>query len=374
MLSPESRRKDFPSLENKVYLNSAAESIPPTAVHEALETYWRDKSMGMNGRDFHFSELEKCREVAAGLLKRTPDEVAFCSCSSEAYNLLASALQLTSDDEVVVSDLDFPAGVTPWIRSPNGPSVRLWENDNGVLELDSLTGLLSENTKLVQVSLVSFLNGYRIPWAAFRDRVREQAPNAILSVDVTQCFGRIELDCLDADCLISSTHKWILGIHGGCVVSIPAKSAAHLTTHAGGWFHIKNAFDNDRFETASPVSGAASFAVGMPNFPAIYALRAGMDYLNGVGIKKIASHADPIVAELHSQLKALGIKTMAPFQPDNPAGIVAFQHERDEEISEALLAEDIHVMRQAGRLRVAVHGYNQMSDIDKLVTILKKWA
>ena len=87
MLSSESRRKDFPSLENKVYLNSAAESIPPVAVHEALETYWRDKSMGMKGRDFHFSELEKCREVAAGMLKRTPEEVAFCSCSSEAYNL-----------------------------------------------------------------------------------------------------------------------------------------------------------------------------------------------------------------------------------------------------------------------------------------------
>ena len=51
MLTDATRRRDFPSLEGIAYLNTAAESIPPLAVHEALERYWRDKTLGMRGRE-----------------------------------------------------------------------------------------------------------------------------------------------------------------------------------------------------------------------------------------------------------------------------------------------------------------------------------
>ena len=374
MLTAKSRLADFPSLSGMVYLNTAAEGIPPLAVHEALERYWRDKTLGMQGRENHFSEHDLCRESAAAMLEMKPEEIGLCSCSSEAYNLLASALQLTEADQVVISDLDFPAGATPWIRSPRNPEVRLWKNRNGVLEIDDLQQILSPATKLVQVSLVSFLTGYRIPWESFSKAVRELAPDAVLAVDITQCFGRIELGRLNADCIISSTHKWLLGTHGGCVVAVPEEAAEKITTYAGGWYHIANAFDPDRFERVETRPGAASFGVGMPNFPAVYALRAGMDYLRGIGIGNIASHGDKLMVKLHDCLDDLGFSTMAPPQPDCPAGIVSFQHERDEEIHDDLLKENIHVMRQAGRLRIAVHGYNQTSDIDALGEVLKKWA
>jgi hypothetical protein len=36
MLTPESRRQHFPSLERMTYLNTAVERIPPLAVHEGL--------------------------------------------------------------------------------------------------------------------------------------------------------------------------------------------------------------------------------------------------------------------------------------------------------------------------------------------------
>ena len=109
----------------------------------------------------------------------------------------------------------------------------------------------------------------------------------------------------------------------------------------------------------------------MPSFPAIYALSASLDYLDSIGIEAIAAHADPIVARLHEGLAELGIKTMSPFQPDASSGIVSFQHQRDEEIHAALLAENIHVMHQAGRLRISIHGYNQADDIDRLLGSLR---
>ena len=69
------------------------------------------------------------------------------------------------------------------------------------------------------------------------------------------------------------------------------RCTADLTTRAGGWLHLQNAFDTDRFERAVTKTGAASFSVGMPNFVALYALNASLRYLEQVGIATIARHA-----------------------------------------------------------------------------------
>src|SRR5580658_1998553 len=194
MLTDLTRLRDFPTLSGITYLNTAAESIPPRCTGEAIETYWRDKLRGMKGRDGHFAQVEACREVSARMLALSASEVSFCSCSSEAYNLLASALQLGKEDEVVVTDLDFPAGVTPWLRAAKAPALRVWNSEEGALDIRHLVPLLNERTKLVQVSLVSFYNGHRINWQPCHAAVRRQAPGAIISVDITQALGRVVLD------------------------------------------------------------------------------------------------------------------------------------------------------------------------------------
>jgi cysteine desulfurase/selenocysteine lyase len=372
MLTPESRRRDFPTLNEMAYLNTAAESIPPLCVKEAIDRYWDDKARGMKGREGHFAQVEACREISARMIGRDKSEVGFCSCSSEAYNLLATALNLEPDDEVVVTDLDFPAGATPWMRAARPPKVRLWTARDGALNLEDLERLLNGKTQLVQVSLVSFFNGHRIAWAPLRDLVRRLAPQAVLAVDVTQALCRVALDCTDADILISSTHKWTLGIHGGCIIGIPQTRATRLTTHAGGWMHLNNAFDADRFQRADPKLGAASFSVGMPNFVALYALNASLRYLEGIGIGAIARHADPLVAEVYRGLIGLGLTPMAAYQPECPSGIVAFRHPQSAAINAVLEREGVHVMHHAGRIRIALHGYNTAEDVKRLLGALGK--
>ena len=370
MLTTESLRADFPALEGITYLNTAAESIPPRCVGEAIAQYTHDKGLGMRGRVPHFAAVEACREISAKLVGLKTEEVSFCSCSSEAYNLLAGALDLGPEDEVVVSDLDFPAGATPWLRAARPPRVKVWRARQGELRTEDLLPLLGAKTRLVQVSLVSFYNGFRIDWPALRDAVRSLAPQAALSVDITQAFGRVELGCSDADILISSTHKWTLGIHGGCVIGVPEAGAERLTTRAGGWFHLTNAFEADRFEKAVTKPGAASFSVGMPNFVSLYALNASLRYLDGIGIDAISRHADPLVTRVHAGLVDLGLAPLAPLRPEFPTGFVSFIHPRSAEIHAALEREEIHVMHQAGRVRVAVHGYNTADEVARLLGVI----
>jgi cysteine desulfurase / selenocysteine lyase len=370
MLSDTDRNRHFPSLEGMTYLNTAAEGIPPVAAGEALRRYFSDKIRGMDGRVLFAREFDACRESAAGLLGLSADEVSFASSTSEAYNLLATAMSFSGGDDLVITNLDFPSGVTPWLQHGDGPIVRLWEHRDGVLELDDLAAMLSEKTKLVQVSLVSFLTGYRLPWASFRDLVRQRAPRAILAVDVTQAAGRIELDCLDADCLLASTYKWLLGTHGGCLVAVPTHARDKVVVRAGGWFHLANAFESDRFSRVEPFPGVRGFAVGMPVYPAIYALQAGIETIRETGIAAIAAHADALVARLHEGLADLGYATLSPAQPGNSSGIAAIRTTDDAAIHSHLLSRNIHVMCQAGRIRFAVHGYNRREDIDAVIAAL----
>ena len=93
MLSAESRHQDFPGLEAMTYLNTAAEGIPPRVVGEAIGQYFRDKQLGMDGRDLHFAQWDAARSSVGRMFGLSADEVGICSCSSEAYNLAAMALK-----------------------------------------------------------------------------------------------------------------------------------------------------------------------------------------------------------------------------------------------------------------------------------------
>jgi len=369
MLTAATRNTDFPSLAGRTYLNTAAEGIPPQAVGDALRAYAEDKQLGMDGRQRHAARWHSVKEQVARQYGLTPQEIGICCCASEAYNLAALALQLGTDDDVIINDLDFPAGATPWLQSTCPANVRLWQSRQGVLRVEDLVPLLGRNTRLVTVSLVSFFNGYKIRLPEVVRTVRQHAP-ALVAVDVTQALGRIPLDLAGADLVVSSTHKWILASHGGGLVGVPALRAETWTVPAGGWFHLQNAFGVDRFQRAVSKPGAASFSVGMPNYPAVYAIDAALRYIDTIGVPAIDAHARPLVRACIEGIKKLAVELITPDDPDTLAGIVAFRHPDAARIVASLHANNIHIMGQAGRLRVSLHGYNTMDDVEKFLRTL----
>ena len=370
MLSAESRHQDFPGLEAMTYLNTAAEGIPPRVVGEAIGQYFRDKQLGMDGRDLHFAQWDAARSSVGRMFGLSADEVGICSCSSEAYNLAAMALKLQSGDEVIINDLDFPAGATPWLQGDCAATVQLWQARNWALHLEDLAALLGPQTRLVTTSLVSFYNGFMVPLPELVALVRERS-DALLAVDVTQALGRVPLDLTGVDLVISSTHKWILSSHGGGLVGIPSARAQDWVVPAGGWFNQPDAFGPDRFQHVDNRPGAPGFTVGMPNFMAVYAIQAALTYLESVGVEQIEHAARPLVDACCQGLAELPVELLTPLDQATLAGIVAFRHPQAEQLQTRLRANNIHVMCQAGRMRIALHGYNTLDDVDKLLTTLK---
>lgn len=371
MLDEASRREQFPTLEGMTYLNTAAEGIPPLSVGEALAEYFRDKQQGAPGRDAHMAQLAEAHRLTAAFYGLSAEEIGICSCSSEAYNLAALALRLQPGDEVVITDLDFPAGQTPWLQEGCPATVRLWQSREGALRIEDLIPLLSPRTRLVTASLVSYFNGFTLSVPPLVEAVRRHSP-AQLSLDVTQALGRIPLQLEDVDLIVSSTHKWICGSHGGGLVGVPKSRAEAWTVPAGGWFHLERAFERKGVERAVSKPGAVSFAVGMPNFPAIYAIRAALEYITTVGVEQIHATAQPLVRACLAGLAELPVELLTPREEESLAGILAFRHPEMERLHAELAAEKVHVMHSAGRMRIALHGYNTLAEVERFLAVLRR--
>lgn len=371
MLSPTSRLKDFPSLENRVYLNTAAEGIPPAGVISAINQYAQDKIVGMDGRLLHQEQWNQAKSKTAKFYNLESKQIGICSSASEAYNLAYMALRLKDGDEVVINDLDFPSGTTPWMTESSKAVVKIWRSKNGQLDLQDLVKLLTPKTRLVNISLVSFYNGFRLDVDEVSQIVRHNS-GAMLAVDVTQALGRIPLDVKKADLIISATHKWLLASHGGGLVGVSPERADEWNVPAGGWFNLENPFDESLFEKLVTKKGAASFMVGMPNYPAIYAINAGLTYIDSIGVQAIDAHCKELVTMCLDGLSQLPVEMLGPISPRLPSGIIAFKHANFEKLNQYLRSEGIHVMSHAGRLRVAIHGYNNEDDVTFFLSTLKK--
>ena len=77
-----------------------------------------------------------------------------------------------------------------------------------------------------------------------------------------------------------------------------------------------------------------------------------------------------LAGEGDAGLRGLGLKPRCERDPRNPSGILAFQHPQTALLHKALEAERVHIMHHAGRIRIAVHGYNTQADIANLLRVL----
>jgi selenocysteine lyase/cysteine desulfurase len=173
------------------------------------------------------------------------------------------------------------------------------------------------------------------------------------------------------DLIVSSTHKWILASHGGGLVGVPSSRASEWTVPAGGWFNLEDPFGGTRFEKVISKPGAAGFSVGMPNYPAVYAIRAGLEYIRNVGVEAIDRHARPLVFECLEELRKMPVELLTPVDREQISGILAFRHAKVEQIRLFLHDRNIHVMSHAGRLRIAIHGYNTSADVERFLKQLR---
>lgn len=351
----------------RAYLDTAAEGLPLREAQGTLTAYFEDKATGTPGRARMFQAHSEAIDESARLLGCARENVAFTGNASEALNILGSSMYWKPGDEVLITDLEFPSNVVCWLRlREQGVRVHVLPSENGVVELEQFTSRLRKSTKVVAVSQVSYKSGTQFPYLAELARAAHEV-GAIMVVDATQALGRVPVATSCADFLVSSSYKWLLGTHGLGVVYCAPRLLEELGPGAAGWFSITDVFGEDRFQQFSLHRGAARFTTGMPNFPSIYVMRESLRFLNSIGVDQIDGQLKPLMRMLRKELAAMNLPLLTPVATTYASGIVSFAHDAPEELSRALREKGIIVWGGDGRVRVSVHLYNNMSDIEALL-------
>ncbi|MGH9401582.1 MAG: aminotransferase class V-fold PLP-dependent enzyme [Terriglobia bacterium] len=358
------------------YLDTAAEGLPLLEIEQSFAEYCRAKARGTPGREeLHAIEAETLCLVAR-LLGTEPANIAFLASASDALSLLGLSINWKPGDQVIISDLEFPSNVLPWLRlKREGVEVFVIPSRGGALRCEQVIERITAKTRLISLSLVSYRTGAYLPGIETIG-VEAKRVGAIVSVDATQALGRCPLSLAGVDYLMSSSFKWLLGPHGLGIVYIAPEFRRRFNPANVGWYSVEDLFSENRFTSYELKDGAACLSIGMPNFPSIYALRRGIEFLLQVGVERIDLELSPIVERLREGLSNLGLDLLTPADTEFASGIVSFTHPKAAELGAALDKEGVIVWAGDGRVRASLHLYNDTSDVDRclqtLTSILKR--
>lgn len=366
------RRIQFPFSTEVAYLDTAAEGLPPIAAQQAAAGYLKSKSHGSTGRPDFYAAEKRATEAATRLLGAAPGSVALLSSATEALNLFANSLDWREGDEVIITDLEFPSNVFPWLRlRDRGVKLIVVPSQDGILSLSDLTSRFSPRTRVVSISLVSYVTGTRIPFLGELGAAAHRA-GALLCVDATQGLGRVPFSLDNIDFLASSSYKWLLGIHGAGITYLGPQLIDSFQPSSVGWYGASTIFTPHRFESVELKSGAARLLSGMPNFAAQAALEQGICHLLSHGVAGLYENLRPLVRDLRNAVQRAGFHLLTPADEAYASGIVSFACDDPSAARQALEGAGVIVWAGDRRVRASVHVYNDEGDIKRLADALPR--
>jgi selenocysteine lyase/cysteine desulfurase len=340
---------------------------------EAVARFLADKAWGEPSRQRMEETYRRCKGKVAQLLGGSPEEYAFLSSSSEGVNLVAHAITWQPGDNVVVCDVEFPSEVLPWTRlAQQGVSIRIVKHRGWRIHLEDIEAAIDERTRVVVVSHVSYFTGQRLSLSRLSAIVR--ASGALLLVDATHSAGVVPVRASDADILVASCYKWLLGVHGTAIFYWNRDRLPWLEPPFLGW-NTGVTIPDWRSPTSYQLRASADrFVPGNPSFISIYVLDNALDLFLKIGVPVIERHVLGLSALVWQGVRALGWELMTPYEAEQRAGSVCFMSSDLQAITSGLATRGILVWGDyggVGRIRVSTHLYNNEEDVDRLLSALR---
>jgi selenocysteine lyase/cysteine desulfurase len=234
---------------------------------------------------------------------------------------------------------------------------------------DAVAARMDGRTRIVAVSAVSYLDARRHDLAMLRaaaDRVC-----AMLVVDFTQASGWLPIEAGIADFAFSSCYKWMLGITGVAIAYWNRTRQPEWEPATAGWYSIVTGPRPDYAARLPLRPDAGRFTRGNPCHAGVYALHAALDFLGRFPPGAVQRHVQGLTVELLARLRAAGIPSMTPPDPERHGASIAIEHERAAAIVEAMAARGVLAWNGRGRVRFSFHGYNDQAELDRVMDALR---
>lgn len=379
--------------EPLVYLDNAATTQKPTVVLEALRSYYETDNANVH-RGVHTlveratSQYEASRQLVADFIKaKSSKEVIFTRGTTTSLNWVARFAEqvLTAGDEVLVSVMEHHANIIPWqqVCQKTGAKLVYAYLKHGQLDMTDLAQKLTPKTKFVSLAHVSNVLGCVNPIKEIAELVH--ANGAYLVVDGAQSIPHLPIDVQELDCdfFAFSAHK-MYGPTGLGILYGKEELLHQMEPIEFGGEMIDFVYEQSATWKGLPWK----FEAGTPHIAGAIGLAAAVSYLQDIGMTEVQAHEADLVAYILPKLRAIeGLTLYGPEQPENRAGVIAFNldglHPHD--LATALDYEGVAVraghhcaqpllsyLNVSATVRASFSLYNTREDCDRLVDAILK--
>jgi cysteine desulfurase family protein (TIGR01976 family) len=411
---PSMIRDQFPALSKQidghpaVFLDGPGGTQVPEKVLNSMCVYLEQNNSNMGGA-FATSRstdetAKSARDAAADLFNaRHSEEIVFGQNMTSLTMAMSRAVARTwqEGDEIIVTNLDHDANITPWTLAAEERGVKVkwldFQPADCMLRIDTLEELVSNRTKLVAVTLASNAVGTKVDVA----RVCEIAHQvgALVYVDAVHYtpHGLVDVQALDCDFLAASAYKFF-GPHQGIMYG----KIEHLRRLKS--YKVRPA----------PGEPPGKWETGTQSFEGLAGVRAAVEYLDDIGRhffdaehsagsrrQRLAAAIDAVqqyemklsehflrrsvnVPGLH----IYGITDIENLDKRTPTFAISFEGWRPREVAQRLgdqgifvwdghyyavaVMERLGLLDQGGLVRIGFVHYNTFDEVDRLIAALEK--
>ncbi len=332
----ETLRRDFPILGRTVhgkplvYLDSAATTQKPQAVIDRIVRYYSDENSNVHRGVHYLSEVAtKAYEDARTTVQRhinasSLKEVIFTRGTTEGINLVAQTWgrkNVQAGDEIIISAIEHHSNIVPWqmLCEEKGAKLRVIPvNDAGELMIDEFETMLNDRVRIVAVGHASNALGTINPITKIAELTHRAG--ALLVVDGAQGVPhmRVDVQALGADFYAFSAHK-VYGPTGvGVLWGRQALLEAMPAWQGGGDMILSVSFEKTTYNTLP-----YKFEAGTPNIAGVIGLATALDYVNAIGLDRIAAYERSLLVYAVARLREVrGLRFIGTAQ--EKAAVISF--------------------------------------------------
>ncbi len=367
MLDPTTLRKAralFPhTAQGKIYLNHAGTSPLSTRVVDAMTKYLHERSAGK--LETYFDDLPMVAEVRSFIQRlinaESPDRIALVPNTSDAINIVADGIDWKSGDRILLNDLEFPANVWPYLNLKQlGVELDVIISPDGRITLDQIEKAITPRTRLVALSAVQFLSGYRADVAAIGTMCRQK--RIVFAVDGIQAVGAVKVDvqAMKIDALAAGGQKWQMSPHGTGFLYLTEELQSQIHQKNLGWLSVKDPWDFSNY--TQPLDATARrYEGGSLIMPSLWGMHAGLGMILEFGMEAIEAQLLGLTQILIDGFRNIdGVTLYSSTEPGERAGIVTIKLPANVDpkaVFKKLLARNITTGLRSGLIRYSPHFY-----------------